>query len=429
MIDLFTASFGILTNDELFFAISELAKNQPGESARHDFKLVWTSDTLKDVAAFSNTFGGLLILGVAKNSKSSLASMDGIRSPKEITTGVASSIATNISPTPEYDIIECFDPADRESRYCVIRVRSGSILHLVTKKEIPHAVYVRNQDQTIPADGARLRMLIDREMRAAADLPSELLNRASKLLDAMNVNLAPQGAPGLAAPSPTFLKIALIPRYAKPITLDILREQEFVRMVYRRYPRFLDCVSSAVAVEEIDRSGDFYDYGCFHQKLAYQSRWRITSTLEMAHAVQMRCDKDWSVVDLAAYSVLMVMLGSEWWRSNSYFGEGILVAELRVQGLSPRLEGGAFRCCFDPGIGPHEIKGTVLSLNTWARNRASAHIQLNFASMQNDIPNLVTTLMNTLLRSLGHGIRWTEFRDAVDSIVHSVERHDSAGKH
>ena len=147
------------------------------ESNRHDFKLSWTNEAIKDVAAFANTFGGILIIGVEKNQTDTEARIAGVTSTSEIMTGIASAIATNISPTPAYDIAECHRPDDANKRFCIVRVRSQSTLYLVTKKDISNPVWFRNADQTIRADAAQLRMLIDREMQTAQATDDFLLER------------------------------------------------------------------------------------------------------------------------------------------------------------------------------------------------------------------------------------------------------------
>jgi predicted HTH transcriptional regulator len=162
MTDLFTVDFGSLSNDQRYSAIAAFAQAQPSESNRHDFKLIWANDAVKSVAAFANTFGGILIIGVEKNQNDAEAKVAGFNSNSELTTGIASAIATNISPTPSYDIMECHKPGETNCRFCVIRVRNDSRLYLVTKKDISPA-WVRNADQTIRADAAQLRGLIERE--------------------------------------------------------------------------------------------------------------------------------------------------------------------------------------------------------------------------------------------------------------------------
>src|SRR5882757_9070740 len=112
MIDLFTVDFNGLDNDQRYSAIVDFARAQPAESNKHDFKLIWNNDALKDIAAFANTFGGLLIIGVEKNQADPEAKVTGVPTNIELTTGIASSIATNIAPTPSYDIMECIKPEE-----------------------------------------------------------------------------------------------------------------------------------------------------------------------------------------------------------------------------------------------------------------------------------------------------------------------------
>src|SRR6267154_5403486 len=99
MIDLFTINFDSLTNEARYSAIAEFAEAQPVESYRHDFKTLWANDTLKDVAALANTFGGILVLGIEKGQNDHVARLIGVSSDSELTTRIASAIATNISPT------------------------------------------------------------------------------------------------------------------------------------------------------------------------------------------------------------------------------------------------------------------------------------------------------------------------------------------
>jgi predicted HTH transcriptional regulator len=90
----------------------QLASAQPNESNRDDYKTIWSNDAIKDAAAFANTFGGILIIGVEKNKKDNQAKPVGVASSSALTTGIASAIATNISPTPPYDIAECHEPEE-----------------------------------------------------------------------------------------------------------------------------------------------------------------------------------------------------------------------------------------------------------------------------------------------------------------------------
>jgi Putative DNA-binding domain len=274
MIDLFTADFNYLNNDQRYSAIVEFALAQPTESNRHDFKLLWTNDALKDVAAFANTFGGVLIVGVEKNQSDTQAKVVGVPSNSELTTGIASAIATNISPTPSYDIMECWNAGDANKRFCVVRVRSDSTLYLVTKKDISVPVWVRNADQTVRADAAQLRRMIDREKRAAGNVQG-LSRRAHRLFEEMVIGRGYAAdlttwPTGTWQRSDTYFKAVLIPTERKTITLDGRDEGRFVNLIHNSYRRVRGTLGSA-SKDAPNRSADYYEYRWYHKNLDHEA--------------------------------------------------------------------------------------------------------------------------------------------------------------
>jgi Putative DNA-binding domain len=421
LLDLFTADFNNLGNDALYSAVADFARAQPVESNRHDFKTVWNNDTLKDVAAFANTFGGILVIGVEKGQADAEAKLVGVMSGSELTTGIASAIATNISPTPSYDIMECHKPGETNKRFCVIRVRSDATLHLVTKKGINNPVWVRNADQTIPADAAQLRMMIDREKQSVTDAAGSLLARAHRMFEDMIVRQSYADWPlDTYPPEKAYFKLALIPAEMKLTVLDVRSENEFLSLIHKHYRRVQSNLTGQepVAADAVNRSSDFYEYRWYHRNLDYEGRWRITNRLDLAHATQIKHDSEWSLVDVVVYSILMLVIGAKWWESLKYFGDGILVAVINVQNL--QLARGAsrqFSKLFGPGEGDPVMGAEVLDVHVQQRAEANASVSVNFASMRDNIPGLVTTLMNSLLRSLGHGVVSSEFENDVRLIV------------
>ncbi len=420
MLDLFTAELNKLTNDELHSAIAEFARTQPGESYRHDFKEIWSNDALKDVAGFANTFGGILIIGVSKNKTDVEAKLVGQESRSELTTVIASAVATNISPTPSFDVTECHTPGATDRRFCVIRISNDSSLHVVTKKDISNRVYVRNVDETIPADGARLRMMIDREKHSTTSANDDLLHERGVYL----FNQMPIGQQygslenwpvGVHRPSGTYLKLALIPTEGRSASLDRRTEKEFVASIHDHYRRVRSLSGSEkVAADTENRSADFYQYQWYHKNLDYESRWRITKFLEVTHATQIRDDNRWSLMDVVAYTILMLRLTARWWESLHYFGDGVLCANLRVEGLTlARGKSGQFIKLFGPGNGDFAMRPEVLDVGKQEVADAQVDLPVNFAEMRSDIPEIVTSVANSLLRTIGHGVFRNEFREDV----------------
>jgi Schlafen, AlbA_2 len=423
MIDLFTAPFSSIGNDQLYSAIVEFTRAQPNESNRHDFKSVWTNDAVKDVAAFANTFGGLLIIGVGKGQNDTQANLIGVTSGSELTTGIASAIATNISPTPSYDITECYEPAATNKRFCVVRIRSDSALHLVTKKGIA-PVWIRNADQTIPADAAQLRGLIDRESQIVAQVDDVLTQRAQAILEEMiighNYNMDAPDWTGSWQRSYTHFKLALVPREMRLLRLDVQGENKFTELIHRHYRRVASNLHGAnpVARDAANRSGDFYEYRWYHRNIDYEGRWRITNRLDLAHATQVKLHENWSLVDTVMYTVLLLKVGAAWWKALGYFGDGILFAELNVGSLE--LQRGAahqFMELFGLAGGSYGMNADVLVVHPLQRGESRAYVAVNSATLLDSIPSIVTSVMNPLLRSLGHGVVWGEFEDNVRIIA------------
>jgi Putative DNA-binding domain len=94
MTDLFTADFTSLSNEMRYSAIADFAQALPFESSRHDFKETWGPKVVEDVAAFANTFGGILIIGVKKARKILT------RCWSELNPSTESSDQTGRSPAP-----------------------------------------------------------------------------------------------------------------------------------------------------------------------------------------------------------------------------------------------------------------------------------------------------------------------------------------
>src|SRR5712691_639942 len=103
-IDLFQDDLTRLTPQEFFDSIQDLQASGAREGYRLDFKASWDAAMTKHVAALANTLGGLIIIGVT-NDKGTIGSITGVTTTHELTTQIASSIATTISPRPRFTII------------------------------------------------------------------------------------------------------------------------------------------------------------------------------------------------------------------------------------------------------------------------------------------------------------------------------------
>jgi len=223
--------------------------------------------------------------------------------------------------------------------------------------------------------------------------------------------------------SDTYFKLALIPKEQREIPLDVRPEQKFVTLIHKYYRRVQSTLGGAnpVANDAHNRNADFYEYRWYHKNLDYEGRWRITDRLQIAHATQIKEGNQWSLLDVVVYTILFLRVAAHWWKMFNYSGNGILFADLSVPSLElARGASGQFLKLFGPGAGDFAMRPDVLLVHTQQRPKTRAYIDVNSATMLDSIPLMVTSIMNLLLRSLGHAVLWAEFEDNVRVIANGV---------
>jgi hypothetical protein len=195
------------------------------------------------------------------------------------------------------------------------------------------------------------------------------------------------------------------------------------------YPCVQNLVYQGNAACADRRSADFFEFTWYHKKLKYEGRWRVTQDGGIAHATEMQYRGEpnrplWSVFDLALYLVLFVKLMACWWKTVGYFGEGHLQAQLRVQGLQilPSRPDGYFEPIFDPTSiysGPKvpTISAEAIEVSTPSTDSASAEGKFNYFSAKQDLARLATSVLNQLLRSLGHSVSSRKLEHDVQRII------------
>jgi actin-related protein len=433
-INLFSDDLSALKNDELYTGIKEFAKAQPSEGWRHDYTLIWSDSALTKVAAFSNTFGGILIVGVKKEPADTVCELLGVESETEYKTRIASSIGANVSPVPSYDVFECYKPDDHMLKFCVVRIRQSKSLHLITKKGISPA-YVRNEDESRPADAAQLRSLIDRE-REAPTIATRLADRIKSLRDVMAVNCGYQNKDSemwFMSPrhsSETSLKCEMILADTVVLELDESHEERLSQLVAEFYPRICETVQRDVAKQCDGRHADFYEYVAYHKKLDFETRWRIAATGDLGHATQITFRSEgiqnvWSIVDLAVSLILFQRMSMKWWESIGYFGGGYLHAHLMVDALNVLREPkhGYYIHAFDPSYTPSsrgmrlDIRKDAILLSPLPGNASNAEAKVTYSSDERDMARITTSMLNQLLRSLGHIVKKPLLQSSIESMI------------
>ncbi len=427
----------LYTAIEVFTRIGLPQTERTQEGYLLDFKAIWNDTALKAVAAFANTFGGILILGVSdKDGRAD--EIVGIPSQRhELKTRVASMIASNISPTPSYEIRDVAFPDGSGRHLCIVRVRKGNHLYLLTKKgELP--VYVRNENESIPADSARLQALL--ATRVAVSSPggpdasqsavfSQFLfvTQAQPVPDGMTL---PAGHQPQRARSGTFLQIQLTPEEPRVVRLDLAIEQEFRLIVLKSYPELADNVhdpSPHIGASLDDfRLRDWYQLNYRETLRDHEMGWGIDSSGSVYFVTQVRCKLQekgkeaevWSLADLITNLDCTIAAAHRLWSFLNYPGEAHVLAELRVEPLPLLERAGGFQVgyssCFYERASPRK-RAKVLTTDRLTRSvkhgaRAIAAVDLTYATRHGNRSEAVAILANQILRDLGYSASLDDLR-------------------
>ena len=184
-------------------------------------------------------------------------------------------------------------------------------------------------------------------------------------------------------------------------------------------------VQEDVAGQSEGRHAEFYEYVAYHKKLNFETRWRITATGDLAHATQINyCSEGiqnvWSIVDLAVSLNLFHRMALKWWESIGYFGEAYFHAHIMVDKLSVLRDPkhGYYIHAFDSTYTPasrrarRDIRKDAILLSNSPGNAANAEAKVTYSSDEKDLVRITTSLLNQLLRSLGHTVKRSFFKAA-----------------
>ena len=137
--------------------VQEFCNEKIPENSALDYKKDFPSNLEKTIAAFANSLGGIIIIGVAedKENKPTLP-LEGITFEKGLEERVMNKILTNITP-PIFPEIKVCPNKDSAKAYIVIRIpQSNQTPHAINKNT---KVYFRTGNVNNPedlADGDRI---------------------------------------------------------------------------------------------------------------------------------------------------------------------------------------------------------------------------------------------------------------------------------
>src|SRR5208283_4168267 len=411
--DLYSVDLKTISGSDLYQAISEFtrvdrpADERPREGYLLDFKADVSERFLRSVAAFANTFGGLLIVGVSENDGRP-DKLTGVITTGELKTQVASMIASNLFPCPFFEIAECVMPNDPDGKkLCVVRVHETQDICLLARKGEKYPVYVRIEDQSLPVDSSQMRSLIDRK-RQDQNLASDLVPRVGELQ--AKLFACDYKSPSQRVRSDTYFKLVICPYTSLPMRLDLAIERIFANLVSKQNLGLEQLVQSSEAEIQFARSRDWFELQFVERQHDYERRWRLTSRADIGFVTQVRwpisgSGNFWSFYDVAADLGRVAVLARDFWRRIGYYGSFRLQTDLRVGGLRFDPVNVSFSPLFYERMGnitsfPMDRSAITLTKNPEAV--AQAELDGDYPSLTESLSDTVAALSNQILRCLGH---------------------------
>lgn len=404
-----------------------LAQSGVEESFRLDFKQQWEPEKLcPSVGAMANSYGGLLVLGVSDDRRKFL----GVIPPKnsDLKTQISSVIAARFAPVPLFEVHTCpapRDPAapnDPATLLVVIRVMPQPRLHLYLKGNQP--VYVRNEDQTVPANAAQLQALLER-VRNAERMAPQAINPLEPI--AVDFYVSKALDPTARTQTGTCFKIGLAPESPSKLTVDIGMERMFERLIRENYPsigqRLSDGLGSTVA-ESRDRRDSWYRYKYHEFEGDHEAAWALNNRGRVQYICQVegngRFSRLWSIADLFVNIESTLQLADAFWKAIGYFGAGQLAATIAVTNLVPHCDDQNYlplffdakyalpRTAFDQLAGSYPV------------SESSASLLLTYDGRTSNRRKTLMEIGNQLLRNLRFSVDSSQLLEHLEkSLSHS----------
>lgn len=441
-IDLFKDDLSRFGDPELFDAVEAFTRvklpsnDRAQEGYLVDFKAIWSDSALRAIAAFANTFGGLLLVGVSED-RGRADQIVGIAAQRqELKTSIASSIASNISPTPPYEIRDVTFRSDPTRHLCIVRVRKGHGLYLLTKKgEQP--VYIRNEDESRPADAARLQALLATRAIPGHPAGSEPLVYTQPSIGTQRLFVTKaqiQNGQPQRFRSETFLQISLQPEESFAVRLELNVERKLLSIVRAIYPEIADNVDDRErkigASFSDERLRDWYLITYFEQFRDYELKWGIDDRGGVHFITQIACKASqqdngpevWSLSDVMTNLDCTIQVAHEFWEYLEYPGEAQILAQLQVETL-PLLErssGTQSACAFafyerdGKRKRARPLPAGALVKPAKPGSRATAALDFNYASRFGSHSEPIALLTNQLLRDLGYAVNLADLRSLLE---------------
>lgn len=332
-----------LERDLTYVAVAEFLRlevpeaERPQEGELLDFSETFPTDIGDVVTAFSNTYGGLVILGVGQKKHGQLAvpsAITGLEASKgEMRSRIINTILTTVQPRPTFSagVVSLENNSGR--CIAVIRVEQGVDPPYMFTRDHRNKVSVRIGDSNQPASLEQLRMLFEKGLRGRAQVSESLASIGD-----------PYVTTDQGVRSGSFLLVVWAPVSPIRIRLDRATERSFEELI-RRFYRPRDRRSEL----EQSRAATYTDFDTYNREWDYPRKWRITDAGALAfitkigyipypvvpEVTEQRIDRlgNWIVDTLSFMS-----LARQWSMKRGYFGLGEMTHTMSFIGAEAILQ-------------------------------------------------------------------------------------------
>lgn len=311
-----------LTDLEGFLGLSGPEDQRPPEGSRIDFKESLPSDIGDDVAAMSNSYGGLILIGVKSSRKKGNIPIEfsGVDATSgDVRARITDRILATVHPRPEFEIAVLATQGTNRA-IVVIRVREGSFPPYEHIRGATVRIPVRIQDTNRQATVREIEALLAKR-KTAGSSPQELV---SDYIEARVISPLVWTDGENYKGTPAWQKIIVVPQAPLDLRIDTSLERHFERLVIRHFPKdrkYLDYVV---------RMASFSVFASRDKQSA--RRWGIWSSGAIAFCRNLGGSE--AVGDLAAYLIFTCRLAHSFLESRHYYGNVVLAQEISCQGNS-----------------------------------------------------------------------------------------------
>lgn len=333
MLDLYSGDLEKCTAADIedFLALTEPEEQRPTEGPTLDFKLELPDDIGDDIAALSNTYGGLIVVGVKTDKKLGRGNIP-VAFPgctfkiSDVRAHVTNKILSTVRPRPSFEMA-VVSVGSAGAVAIVIRVREGTSCPYEFERGSCLRIPVRVQDSNRQATLRQIEALIKKRegFGKPVDAPFQNLDQ---------LGFAAQVDPPAGPPESNYVQILAAPRGDVELRLD--RQQD--RAIE-------DWIRSAFMVPRADaelRRGQFYQaeiYRRYKEDPVRHQVWRVWANGAVGFTAGLSPATPYPIGLLCADFLFFCHMVWKTLQDRKYYGAVVLRSKLVCpsKGFSPQF--------------------------------------------------------------------------------------------